>query len=188
MPGGRRFSPTIQARGCPFLCSFCEVRTQPRQVRVRTKVKEDLAYLTGEYQPDIVYIADELAPVYHGGWRASWEDFEFPFIAYIRGDWHQDLLDWLIQKGMVGAMFGIESGNEQYRNEVLKKDLEDIHIWRTIEALNKGGVSFGAFFMTQTPKETFRLRLETEKMAEKVREMGGKTVTWQYENLFQGGA
>ncbi len=182
---GKTVLPYHSSRGCPFSCNFCEVRTQPQAVRIRIKVKEDLTFITNKYLPDIIYIADESIPVYNAKWRESWGDFEFPFIAYIRADYPQKLIGWLVERGMIGAMFGVEAGNEQYRNEVLGKDLTDVHIWTTIETLVKHGVDYAAFFMNGTPGEDFGLRNETHQLAEKIKGCGGYVLTYQYTDLFR---
>ena len=60
--------PYYSSRGCPYQCSFCEVRLQQHLgaawPRIRYKVGEELAYLADKYQPDIFFIGDETLPYY----------------------------------------------------------------------------------------------------------------------------
>lgn len=177
---GKYVLPYYSSRGCPYRCPFCEVSLQPEVLRFRYKVKEDLQYLLKKYQPDLFFIGDELLPYYNERWRDSWEDFSYPFFAYIRADISPYQLEWLIQRGMIACAFGIESGDEKYRNEVLGKRLMDADIYRTAELLNKHGVKHVTFYMTDTPKETFAIKAKTYKMA---KDLGGYPFIWQYENL-----
>jgi len=177
---GKRCLPYFSSRGCPSRCSFCQVRQQPSEYRIRTMVGEDLGYLGERYKPDWFFIGDAQMPYVSPKWRSSWGEFRFPFAGYIRADIKPDLLDWLIDRGMIGCSFGIESGDERYRNEVLKKDLTDEQVWRTIDTLKRRGIWYVPFFMTGTPEESFAARTATVKMAKSV---GKYSMIWRYEEL-----
>ncbi len=179
---GKKVLPYYSSRGCPYKCSFCEVQGQPRALRFRYKVKEDLSQLAEKYSPAIFFIGDELLPYYNERWRDSWGDFRYPFVAYIRADISPELLTWLHDRGMVGCAFGVESGDEQYRNEILQKSLQDSEIYRTVSLLKKLCIGYVPFYMTDTPGETFAIKSKTFKMS---RELGGYPIIWQYENLLE---
>jgi len=179
----KRILPYYSSRGCPYNCSFCEVRYQPKGVRIRYNVRDDISYLVDRYQPDIVFMGDALLPYYDKKWRDSWNDMIFPFAAYIRGDIPGDILQWLIEHGMIACAFGIESGNEEYRNNILKKQLLDSDIFNTVKILQKNNVEYAPFYMTDTPGETFTLKAQTYKMADKT---GGYPVFFKYEELGTG--
>lgn len=174
--------PYHSARGCYAQCSFCEIQGQRGGVRVRHKAKDDLALITEKYSPDLIYLCDELAPYYDAAWRASWGNFTYPFTCLIRADISEERLRWLCDHGMVGCGFGVESGDERYRNEVLRKGLLDSDIYRTVELLNKLGVYYAPYFITNTPGETFAIKAKTYKMAET---LGGFSAIAEYENLFE---
>lgn len=177
---GKKVLPYYSSRGCPWSCSFCEVRLQPEGVRIRTKVGDDLSFLRENYNPDIFFIGDETLPYYSPAWRESWRDFKHPFCCYIRGDVSVSLISWLHTRGLTGCAIGIECGDEEYRNDVLKKDLADEDIFRTVGALKELGIAYVPFFMTGLPGETFAQTALTYKMAE---EIGGNPVIFKYEEL-----
>jgi radical SAM superfamily enzyme YgiQ (UPF0313 family) len=158
---------------------FCQIRLQPR-ARVRTKVAEDLGQLIDRYHPDWVFISDALLPYWSQAWKDSWQDLRVPFVGYIRADIKPDHLDWLIDRGMIGTGFGIESADETHRNMVLKKAISDDEIERTVRHLKARGAWFVPFFMTGTPGETFDHRVKTARMA---RTMSPYSITWAYEEL-----
>jgi len=172
--------PYLSSRGCPYPCTFCQIRKQPKGYRIRTKVEEDLKYLAKRYGPDLFFIGDAQLPYNSATWRDSWGNFRHPFVAYIRADIEPELLLWLIDRGMRGCGFGVESGDENYRNAVLKKGLTDEQLWRTVEILDKHSVWYVPFLMTGLPGESFAQKTQTARMA---RKLGKYVVTWNYEEL-----
>jgi radical SAM superfamily enzyme YgiQ (UPF0313 family) len=177
---GKRCLPYFSSRGCPHRCTFCQIRQQPQGYRIRTRVEEDLRLLSELYRPDWFFIGDAQMPYDSPKWRDSWGEFRFPFAGYIRADIRSELLDWLIDRGMIGCSFGVESGDERYRNEVLAKGLTDAQLWRTVETLKRRGLWYVPFFMIGTPGEDFTTQTATVKMAEAV---GKYSIVWRYEEL-----
>lgn len=177
---GKKVLPYISSRGCPYGCVFCQTRHQPKAVRIRTRVGEDLREIVDRYHPDMLSLHDALMPYYSPGWRESWGEFRFPFTGYIHAGIKPEELEWLIDRGMVGCAFGIESGDEKFRNEVLNKDLLDDEIAWTINTLKAHDVDYYPFFMTGYPGETFAQRKATSDMSLAV---GGHPITYEYEQL-----
>jgi radical SAM superfamily enzyme YgiQ (UPF0313 family) len=172
--------PYSSSRGCPYHCKFCAISLQPPGVRIRTKVGEDLELLTEIYKPDIVHFLDELIPYYDPAWRESWGDFKHPFVAYIRADILPEHLVWLRDKGMQGCFFGIETGNEQFRNQVLGKDLSDRQIRNTVSLLKEMGMPYMVSYIRGLPGETWEIQAETMEF---YRELGGYPVICLYEDM-----
>ncbi len=177
---GIRILPYHSSRGCPYQCSFCEVRFQPKKIRIKTTIKKDLSYLKINYNPTLVHIMDELIPYYNDDWCSQIEDTGINFMAYIRADISQEKLEFLIRNGLKVAIFGVENGDEKYRNEVLKKDLYDKDIYRTIAILKANNIPYVPFYMIGGPYETEEIKGKTVGMA---RGLGGFPVVWQYEDL-----
>lgn len=173
--------PYYSSRGCPGHCSFCDVRHQNGNlIRIRRKVDSELPDLIRKHRPDLVFLGDETAPYYDREWRESWKDFRHPFYAYIRADITEEQLLWMINRGMAGCAFGVESGDEQYRNEVLMKGLSDKDIYRTVEILKKHDLHFVHFYMQGTKGETFMTRKKTSEMS---KHLGGFGMTFSYTHI-----
>ena len=184
LPADTKYLPYYSSRGCPFRCKFCEVHfQQPVYQRVRYKVGEDLDILIPKYQPDVLVLGDALSPYYNKRWRDSWESIKHPFVTYLRADIKESELRWFHDRGMIGCFFGVESGNEVYRNQVLGKHLHDKDIFRTVAILNEMGVPFMAAYMRGTPDETWELQGETAKFMETI---GGYPIGSHYESLAVG--
>ncbi len=180
----KKVLPYYSSRGCRSACTFCEVRNQNGTYRLRRNVGTDLRCLSQRYQPDLFMIGDETLPYYDKRWRESWGNFHHPFVAYLRGDCPVEQLAWLKERGLSGCAFGVESGDETYRNDVLKKGLTDEELLRTVEQLNRLDIPYAPFYMTGLPGESMRQQAATHKMRE---QLGGFPVTFQYENLKPSG-
>jgi len=176
---GKKLIPYSHSRGCPYKCSFCEVRNLPQQVRVKTSIKRDLEILGGMV-PDMFYFTDETIPYYMRSWREQIKDNKTPFLSFLRADIQPAHLDFLIDNGLQACAIGVESGNEKYRNTVLKKGVTDAQIYRTLDRLDRSGVDRLTLFMRNTPQETDEMRYETFDMIDKI---GGHSVIFEYEAL-----
>ena len=177
---GLRIFPYHSSRGCPYQCSFCEVRFQPQKIRIKSTIRKDMDFLAEKYRPNLFYIMDELLPYYSREWCDLFDGNIHPFISYIRLDIPKEKLKFLIENGLKMTAFGIESGDEKYRNEVLKKNLFDADIYRTIGMLRAFEIPYFPFYMTGTPFETEEIRAKTIGMA---RGLGGIPQIYPYEDL-----
>jgi radical SAM superfamily enzyme YgiQ (UPF0313 family) len=132
------------------------------------------------HHPDVFYFLDAQTPYYDPAWRESWRDFRHPFVCYIRADATQSELEFLISRGMVGCAFGVESGDEEYRNKILHKGVTDAQIQQTIWTLGLHDVFYIPFFMCGLSKETFLTRTRTARMMQSI---GGIPMMWNYTDL-----
>lgn len=178
---GVRIFPYQTSRGCPFHCSFCDVQYQkPSGVRIKHTIKSDLEELVMSYRPNLVYLLDTTSPYWMKEWRDQWDGLYVPFQTYIRADISEYELEFLIAHGLKFAPFGVESGSERFRNEVLKKDITDDQIWRTVRVMRENDVVYAPFFMAGMPGETEDDKKATSDM---INSIGGWPTVWQYQDL-----
>jgi len=178
---GVRIFPYQTSRGCPFQCNFCDVQHQkPSGVRIKHTIKEDLEGMMMAYKPDLIYLLDTTSPYWMKEWREQWKGLYVPFQTYIRADISEFELEFLIAHGLKFTPFGVESGSERFRNEVLKKGITDEQIWRTVRILRSNDVTYAPFFMAGMPGETPEDKKATIKM---MNEIGGWPTVWQYQDL-----
>lgn len=181
---GTKILPYHTSRGCPYKCSFCMAPAQGEKYQIRRMIEQDMQNILAEREADVILICDEITPYFDKKWRESWGRFRFPFMCYIRADIEPDQLLWLIDRGMTGCMFGVESGNEKYRNTILKKQLLNRQIYRTVNILNLNNIPFVPFYITGTPDETMSIKKETYDMS---KALGGYPMIFKYENIFKEG-
>lgn len=170
------------SRGCPYQCRFCTVWHQkPQRQRIRYRVEEDLTKLIARYNPDMIAMGDSLPPYYDAQWRDSWGDVNHPFVSYMRADIKESELIWMYDHGLTACFFGVESGNEKYRNQVLGKNLSNKDILRTVGLLKEMDIHYIASFIRGGPGETWEIQGESAKFA---REIGCRSRFYNYENRF----
>jgi len=138
-------------------------------------------YLQDKFKPDLFYILDELLPYYNSSWRKQWENNFYSYMCYIRADISSEQLNFLCDTGLRVTAFGIESGDEEYRNNILNKNLFDKDIFRTISILNKREIKYIPFFMYNSPFETLKIKENTRLMLKKI---GGFPIIWEYQDLY----
>lgn len=173
---GLKIIPYQTSRGCPYQCSFCEVQYQPKGVRIKHTIHDEVKRLQRDHSPDLLYTFDELPPYYLAEWREQWKGLYAPFLSYIRADIEPEHLEFMIEHGLKVAAFGVESTDEDFRNGTLKKGITDAQIMRTANILNKHDIKYMAFYMSGVPGET-PLNHDIAHI------IGGYPIVWQYQDL-----
>jgi len=180
---GIKMWPYQSSRGCWYgKCTFCEIQNLPecKKVRIKHTIWEDLTKIIDTVKPNLLYLFDELPPYNMEEWREQWLDIRIPFLSYIRADITQEDLLWMINHGLKVASFGIECGDEIYRNNVLLKGVSNADIIRTVSLLRKNNVFYIPTYMVGLPGETPSEVECTKKVIENV---GGFPLVFTYHNL-----
>ncbi|KAA3595572.1 MAG: radical SAM protein [Calditrichaeota bacterium] len=160
----------ITSRGCPFHCTFCFedamrdlYKDKGKYVRIRSidKVIEECLRIKNETDARIIYFADdvfgmskkwlyEFLPIYK-------REVGLEFICLVRADIvasDKDYAKNLAAGGCKSVFFGIESGNEDLRNLVLKKQLSNEQIISASKYLHEAGIKFRTYNILGLPGET----------------------------------
>ncbi len=166
----RNVRAVITSRGCPYHCTFCFedamrelYRGKGKHVRIRgvENVIEECAQLKRDTNVRVIYFADDVFGI-DRRWLAGFLDayrreIGLPFICLLRADIvasDDDYARRLAEAGCRSAFFGIETGNERLRNEVLRKSLTDEQIVRAAERLREAGIRFRTYNILGLPGET----------------------------------
>lgn len=166
----RQVRNVITSRGCPFHCSFCFedamralYKGKGKYVRIREidKVIEECIELKRDTPVEVIYFADDVF-----GMNRSWlyeflerykAEVDLPFICLVRADLvaaDRDYAFNLAKGGCQSVFFGVESGNEDLRNQILKKQLNDTQIIKAAEYLHEAGITFRTYNILGLPDET----------------------------------
>lgn len=173
--------PYTISRGCIGKCNFCEVQHQLGGIRIRRNSVDDLLFLTEKYNPELWFFTDELFPYYDERYMETFfAAISKPYFAFIRGDIKPEMLKSMIATGMIGCAFGVESGDERFRNEVLGKNLTDAEVHRTAKILRETGTYFAHFYMINMKGETFMMKKKTDDMAFS---LGGTPMVFDYTDV-----
>jgi anaerobic magnesium-protoporphyrin IX monomethyl ester cyclase len=158
----------LTARGCPFDCSWCsrEVFGQTHRQRDPGDVARELKQIKEQYQPDAVWIADDVLTL-NRKWVARFaeaveaEDAVIPFECLSRVDCiDRETIATLKRIGCFRIWYGAESGAQHVIDRMNKKfTLEQV---REATAMTReAGIEVGHFIMLGYPGETRRDILAT---------------------------
>ena len=160
----------ITARGCPYLCTFCFqdsmrrlYRGKGRAMRVRSidEVIKECRDVKENHDARVIYFADDAFGL-DRKWMYAFlprykKEVGLPFICLIRANvvaQDEGYAQALADAGCQSVFFGIETGNEYLRNEVLKKNLTNAHIRTAAERIHAAGLKFRAYNILGLPGET----------------------------------
>ena len=165
-------------RGCPFSCSFCYNKSyrelysgKGKMIRrhspewiiselKRLKKKLDLKFVRFD---DEVFIInpqwlDELLLLYK-------KEINLPFTCLLHVKLTKpDVIEKLKNAGCEMAYFGIETGDEELRNKVLKKGFSNDEIIQAARALKDKNIKIGTYNMLGIPGETVEKAFKTIKL------------------------
>jgi anaerobic magnesium-protoporphyrin IX monomethyl ester cyclase len=170
-------------RGCPYDCSFCfnhklkeMYRGKGKYVRSRSKeniiaeileVKAKYVCRQVYFISDVMFIDKKWALDFLTDYRMR---VGLSFMGLIRADiLDEELVKNLKESGCRAVAFGIEAGNESYRNQLLKKKLSNEQILHTGALLKKYGIKFRAYCMMCLPGETIAQAYDTIEINIKIK-------------------
>ena len=170
----------IASRGCPFSCTFCQAASMRDlykgkgnylRIRKADKVLEELELLKNTTETKSLYFVDDFF-----GFDFDWlKDFlplyrqrvGLEFICLVRADVvskHKDYAKLLKDSGCKMVGFGIESGSDRLRNELLRKRVGNEDIISAASMLHDAGIKFRAFNIMGLPGETLKDAYETVQL------------------------
>lgn len=173
----------ITARGCPYDCTFCsnkgfndmydglgDVMRRPAVERIVGEIREvrDRYGMSQVRFDDDVFTIDkrfirEFLPRYR-------DEVGRPFTCLVRAD-HTDeeMARQLADAGCHMVYFGVESGDEKLREDVLKKGVTDDQIVNAARLLHKYKIKIGTFNMLGIPGETIEHAYKTVQINQRIR-------------------
>jgi anaerobic magnesium-protoporphyrin IX monomethyl ester cyclase len=111
----------ITARGCPYRCRWCshQVFGMTHRRRNPKQVVDEVEWLLSTYQPDMVWIADDVFTIHHGWLRTYATEMRrrglhIPFECISRADrLNPEAADLLAELGCFRLWIGSESGSQR---------------------------------------------------------------------------
>ena len=158
--GGKvfRMVPLEAYRGCPYSCTYCNSPTQRRLAKEAgignflrrapiDGLRDKMRKIRDEYEPEFLFFTDDsfLARPRKEILKFCdmYEEFKLPFYFNTRAEnCDEEVLKRLKEVNCYRIAFGIESGNEQYRQKVLRRKITNEEIIRKFEIIADSGISF----------------------------------------------
>jgi len=170
----RSFTTIISSRGCPYKCVYCGLPYN-RQYKKRNikdiieelKTIESLGYGYVSFSDDIFTL--DRQRVIEICKEIKKNNFKFKWGCSTRIDRvDYELLKIMKDSGCIDIRFGIESGNERVRKEIIHKEISDEQCIKAINASKKAGLVVTGFFLFGHPNETFKEMLDTAEFPKKL--------------------
>lgn len=173
----------ITSRGCPYQCAFCFnhvylqlYRGKGRWVRKRSienliqeikEVKQKYGIKTVRFSDDTFAMDKQWLKGFLTRYK---EEINLPFtFLFVAGELDEELARLVKEAKCRSVYFGIESGNENIRLNILKKLVRDKSIIETARLLKKYQIKFGTYNMIGLPTETLEDAFRTIRLNAKIK-------------------
>lgn len=176
-----RKSPTatfILGRGCPHACSFCFNHLMKRIYAGRGRfvrlpsvdyaiaeikdVKDRYGFKWVQINDDTINVSRKWLEEFLRKYK---KEINTPFICNIRVDnMDEDLADLFVYAGVNRINFGVETGNEDIRKNILSRDMTNEQLIKVGNMFKKRGVRVFTANMIGLPGETIDNAFETIKI------------------------
>jgi radical SAM superfamily enzyme YgiQ (UPF0313 family) len=156
-------------RGCPFRCSYCAGRnlsdlydgsyaSYGRRRSVSNVLKE-LSQLRDSGAVNYVVFLDDTFTIKHSWVNEFCEhyskDFHIPFSINARAETvNKKLLIKLAEAGCMHIIYGVESGSDRVRRDILKRNVSNEHLVDVFRWTQEAGMLATANYMLGIPGET----------------------------------
>lgn len=169
----------ILSRGCPYSCTYC---SNKRMRDIYPNKSRYSRFHSPEYSidylrkllscyPEVKYLnfRDDILP-WKGGWLERFttlyrKEIGLPFICNYRANLvTPEIVRMLRRAGCYQMFFGVESGNDYIRNEVLNRHMSREKIVEAFDACHDAGIKTVAYNMVGLPYEDKSRVLDTIKL------------------------
>jgi len=166
----------LGSRGCPFSCAFCCIPAIGHKVRIRSpkNVVDEMEQVYDQCRGNYGFVDDcfilNKARILEFCQEIIDRKMKVRFIGSTRaGTLDEEIAKALHKAGCTDLYFGVESGSERVRNQVIKKKVSDQQIAEAIRLCRKYRIMSNLFLMVGFPTETKNEMLETARIGKKVK-------------------
>jgi anaerobic magnesium-protoporphyrin IX monomethyl ester cyclase len=151
---GRGSVSVITARGCPYHCRWCSHSVYGKTHRRRSpaSVAEEIAWIRERYQPEMLWIADDVFTI-HPGWIMQFaeemrrRDVRIPFECITRADrMNEKIAETLAELGCFRVWIGSESGSQKIL-DAMQRGVRVGQVREAVRTLRDHGIETGMFLM-----------------------------------------
>ncbi len=144
----------ITARGCPYHCRWCshEVFGKTHRRRKPVSVADELEWLINRYQPQMVWMADDVFTIHHG-WLYQYagelkrRGVKLPFECISRADrLNLQVVETLAEMGCFRVWIGSESGSQRIL-DAMERGVTVEQVQSAVALCRSVGIQTGMFLM-----------------------------------------
>ncbi|MFH1691101.1 MAG: radical SAM protein [Candidatus Omnitrophota bacterium] len=166
----------LGSRGCPYQCCFCCIPSIAGKVRMRSakNIVDEMEAVYDQCRGNYNFIDDCLTLSKKHTLAFCQEIIDrrlkVRWLASTRANTIDDEVAKALKRaGCADIYFGVESGNERVRNEVIKKKVTDKDIAKAVYHCRKQGILTNLFLMVGFPGETKKEMMDTVKIGNRVK-------------------
>lgn len=175
--------PFITGRGCPYLCSFCFNRDFNQMYKGKMKmlrrnspekVIEELLDCKNKYPLKKIFFNDDIF-IMQTDWLEEFvplynKKIGLPYACNVRANLvNEERVKLLKESGCYLVMWGIESGVEKRRREILDKNISDDQIRKAAALFRQYKIKMKSFNIMGSPGETLDDAVQTIKLNAEVK-------------------
>jgi radical SAM superfamily enzyme YgiQ (UPF0313 family) len=193
--GGRIFKtiPLETYRGCPYTCTFCNSPMQVEVMRenhlgnfMRRKrmdaLRDEIKYLIDRHSPEFFYIIDDSFLARPEGeieeFTEMYKEFGLPFWCNTRPEnATAKRLALMKSAGCYRVSYGLECGNEEYRQKVVLRHPTNEQIIQYFDIIAQGRIAFSVNNIIGFPDESRDMIFETIELNRQLRGFDSLTVS-----------
>jgi radical SAM superfamily enzyme YgiQ (UPF0313 family) len=144
----------ITARGCPYHCCWCSHSVYGKTHRRRSPagVAQEVAWIVGRYQPEMLWMADDVFTI-HPGWIMDYaaemrrHGLKTPFECITRADrMNARMAEALAELGCFRVWIGSESGSQKIL-DAMERGVRIGQVREAVRLLREHGIETGMFLM-----------------------------------------
>ena len=166
----------LGSRGCPFYCSFCCIPAIGHKVRIRSpkNVVDEMEQVYDQCRGAYSFVDDcfilNKSRILEFCQEIIDRKMKVKFVGSTRANTlDEEVVKALKRAGCTDLYFGVESGNERIRNQVIKKKVTDQQIAEAIRLCRKYKIMSNLFLMVGFPTETKEEMMDTVRIGKKVK-------------------
>ncbi len=144
----------ITARGCPYHCNWCSHSVYGKTHRRRSPrgVVDEVEFLLNRYQPEMLWLADDVFTIHHG-WLFEYaaemrrRSIRIPFECITRADrMNERVAETLAALGCFRVWIGSESGS-QHILDAMQRGVTVEQVRTAVSLCKRHGIQTGMFLM-----------------------------------------
>jgi radical SAM superfamily enzyme YgiQ (UPF0313 family) len=144
----------ITARGCPYHCNWCSHSVYGKTHRRRSPqaAATEVEFLLDRYQPEMLWIADDVFTIHHG-WILQYaaelraRGIRVPFECITRADrLNERIAATLAELGCMRVWIGSESGSQRILN-AMQRGVTVEQVRKAVTLCRQNGIQTGMFLM-----------------------------------------
>lgn len=166
----------ITSRGCPYNCIFCSVKcVMGNRFRAHSSeyILNHIRYMIDKYRIEHIRFNDDNISLNRQRFNAILSGiiehklkFNWDCPNGIRGDTlDKPLLEKMKEAGCVCVYIGVESGNQDVVNKIIRKNTDLSYIEDVLKLCKRIGIQAGVYFVLGLPGETLHNMYQTKNLA-----------------------